>query len=87
VYKRQPKNSDHLVYELLKAGKQLKEVEEQMRTKHPNEYIDFSYIYQDLYLVVKQIQDKANDAKLAAMVVHGVEGIGNLKVQLYMSNR
>lgn len=87
TYKLTPKNSDRLVYELSKTGKQLKEIEEKMRTKHPNEYIDFSYIYQDIYLVVKQIQDKSNDAKLAAMVVHGVEGIGNLKVQLYMSNR
>ncbi|HBI03874.1 MAG TPA: hypothetical protein DDY49_07595, partial [Paenibacillaceae bacterium] len=31
TYKLTPKNSDHLVYELLKSGKQLKEIEEKMR--------------------------------------------------------
>lgn len=87
TYKLTPKNVDNLEYELLKAGKQLKDVEDKMRAKYPNQYVDFSYIYQDLFLVVKQIQDKSNDAKLGAMVVHAVEGVGNLKVQLYMCKR
>lgn len=87
TYKLTPQNSDNLVYELLKAGKDLKDIEDKIRVKYPNQYIDFSYIYQDLFLVVKQLQDKTNDAKLGAMVVHAVEGVGNLKVQLYMCRR
>ncbi|WP_027417309.1 hypothetical protein [Aneurinibacillus terranovensis] len=85
TYKLTPQTQANLVQAVLKTGKQLKDIDNKLKAKYPERHIDFSYVYQDLFLVVKQIQDKANDAKLSAMVVHAVEGLGNLKVQLYMT--
>lgn len=83
TYKLTPQTSAQLVQNLLVAGKKLKDIDQKMKQAYPEQHVDFSYLYQDLFLVVKQIQDKANDAKLAVMVVHAVEGLGNVKVQLY----
>ncbi|MBN6188407.1 hypothetical protein JQN58_16275 [Aneurinibacillus sp. BA2021] len=83
TYKLTPQVSAQLVQNLLSTGKKLKEIEQALKQQHPRYHVDFSYLYQDLFLVVKQLQDKANDAKLSIMVVHAVEGLGNAKIQLY----
>lgn len=83
TYKLTPQMSAQLVQNLLVTGKKLKDIDQKLKQAYPEQHVDFSYLYQDLFLVIKQIQDKANDAKLAVMVVHAVEGLGNAKVQLY----
>ncbi|MCI1692622.1 hypothetical protein [Aneurinibacillus aneurinilyticus] len=83
TYRLTPQVSAQLVQNLLATGKKLKDIDQKLKQKYPRQHVDFSYLYQDLFLVVKQIQDKANDAKLAVMVVHAVEGLGNIKVQIY----
>jgi hypothetical protein len=87
TYKLTPQMSVQLVQNLLATGKKLKDIDQKLKQEYPQQHVDFSYLYQDLFLVVKQLQDKANDAKLAVMVVHAVEGLGNVKVQLYSCNR
>jgi hypothetical protein len=87
TYKLTPQVSAQLVQNLLATGKKLKEIDQKLKQKYPQKHVDFSYLYQDLFLVVRQLQDKANDAKLAVMVVHAVEGLGNIKVQLYSSRK
>jgi hypothetical protein len=83
TYKLTPQVSAQLAQNLLVTGKKLKDIDQKMKQKYSQKHVDFSYLYQDLFLVVKQLQDKANDAKLGIMVVHAVEGLGNVKVQLY----
>ncbi|SDG86907.1 hypothetical protein SAMN04489735_1004154 [Aneurinibacillus thermoaerophilus] len=82
-YKLTPQVSAQLAQNLLVTGKKLKDVDQKLKQKYPHRHVDFSYLYQDLFLVVKQLQDKANDTKLGIMVVHAVEGLGNVKVQIY----
>ncbi|WCK55901.1 hypothetical protein PP175_08280 [Aneurinibacillus sp. Ricciae_BoGa-3] len=86
AYKLTPQNQAIIVQSLLKTGKQLKDIDQEMKSKYPARHVDFSYVYQDLLLVVKQLQDKANDAKLSVMVVHAIEGVGNIKIQLCMAS-
>jgi hypothetical protein len=86
AYKLTPQNQAALVQALLKTGNQLKAIDQEMKNKYPARHIDFSYVYQDLLLVIKQLQDKANDAKLSVMVVHAIEGVGNIKIQLCMAS-
>lgn len=83
TYKLTPQVSAQLVQNLLAAGKKLKDIDQKLKQQYPRQHVDFSYLYQDLFLVVKQLQDKGNDAKLSIMVVHAVEGLGNAKMQLY----
>jgi hypothetical protein len=87
TYKLTPQAGAQLVQKLLLTGKRLKDVDQKLKEKYSAQHVDFSYVYQDLFLVTKQIQDKANDAKLSVMVVHAVEGLGNVKIQIYRCDR
>ncbi|MDR6224413.1 hypothetical protein [Desmospora profundinema] len=87
-YKLNKERKKELINKLNRLSSELRKVDEQINTGDVGDRIDFSFIYHDIKLVNIALADTTKDDIIPVIVLHGMEGLGELKKEItYMEYR
>ncbi|WP_124728069.1 hypothetical protein [Staphylospora marina] len=81
-YKLNKDSKPKIVSRLGEIHRKLQEVEQKLQQADGERRIDFSYVYHDIKLVSLSLSDVTKDDIVPVIVLHAMEGVGDLKKQL-----
>ncbi|MBN2908870.1 hypothetical protein JQC72_04940 [Polycladomyces sp. WAk] len=71
-----------IVDRLNRLSAQLQEVDERINTREIDRRVDFSFVYHDIKLVNLALSDASKDDVVPVIVLHAMEGLGDLKREI-----
>ncbi|BCU82773.1 hypothetical protein JIR001_25560 [Polycladomyces abyssicola] len=71
-----------IVDRLKRLSAQLQEVDERINTREVDRRVDFSFVYHDIKLVNLALSDSSKDDIVPVIVLHAMEGLGELKREI-----
>ncbi|SFS60958.1 hypothetical protein [Marininema halotolerans] len=81
-YKLNKEMKRKLIDRLNRLSSQLHTVDQQINRGHVDHPIDFTFIYHDIKLVNLTLSDATKDDIIPVIVLHSMEGIGELKKEI-----
>lgn len=81
-YKLNKETKQKVIDKLNMLSRKLQEIDRQINTKEVDHQIDFSFVYHDIKLVNLSLSDATKDDIVPVIVLHAMEGIGDLKKEI-----
>jgi hypothetical protein len=81
-YKLNKDTKPKIVAKLNEIHRKLQEVDNRLHQGDSERRIDFSYVYHDINLVNLSLSDVTKDDIVPVVVLHAIEGVGELKKEL-----
>lgn len=81
-YKLTKQKKKEIADKLNHLSSELRKVDEQINADNVGHRIDFSFVYHDIKLVHIALSDTTKDDIIPVIILHGMEGLGELKKEI-----
>ncbi|PTM58784.1 hypothetical protein [Desmospora activa] len=81
-YKLNKERKKGLVKKLNQLSNDLRKIDQEINSGNANHRIDFSFVYHDIKLVNIALSDSTKDDIIPVIILHGMEGLGELKKEI-----